>query len=59
MQDLVPYEYRTSTTYSIRDNFTSTVRYCTVQADLMMPLLARIRDFLCEFLSQSIGEKPR
>ena len=33
--------------------------YRTVQADLMMALVAVIRDLLCEFLSKSLGEKPR
>ena len=31
----------------------------TVQADLMMALVAVIRDLLCEFLSKSLGEKLR
>ena len=30
-----------------------------VQADLMMALVAVIRDLLREFLSKSLGEKPR
>ena len=30
-----------------------------VQADLMIALVAVIRDLLCEFLSKSLSEKPR
>ena len=31
----------------------------TLQADLMIALVAVIRDLLCEFLSKSLSEKPR
>ena len=38
------------------------LHYCTrtstVQADLMMKLVARIRDFLTEFLSKYLSVKP-
>ena len=49
--------YLLPTTYYLQYYLLPTTYY--LQADLMMALVAVIRDLLCEFLSKSLGEKLR